>query len=101
MSEENHTLKEVFGLEESPEEVLDEGFMDWLFGRWRGKFNATSKIIDYLERLYGMTSNLKGDYPVHVNRIRGNIKRIIMDLEDIDMLNKSGKNEKNRFSSLK
>ena len=44
---------------------------------------------------------MKEDFPTHVNRIRSNIKRVIMDLEDIDELVRRGKNEKNRFQDMK
>ncbi len=78
---------------------LEEGFLDFIFGK--KQFSGTEKTIAYLEKLYGTLGGLKRNYPVHVRRIRNNIKSIIMDLEDLKTLMKMGKSEKSRFSDLK
>lgn len=86
------------------EELIEEGIMDWLFsrwrrgGRWKGGGGASGGELQDLQKtlqaMYGSMGPLQKSFPQATRRIRGNIRRIMVDLENINMLISKGVDEK-------
>lgn len=88
------------------ESIFEEGIMDRLFSRWRkngawkgnnlsGKdSSAIGEFIRSLETIHKAVGQLQQQFPRKSKLIRGNLIRIIRDLEDLSISIERGRSEK-------
>lgn len=88
------------------ESLIEEGVMDWLFSRWRkdgswkgekGIKRSTHELDNYIssiEQIYKSVGSLNNDFPRKAKLIRGNLLRVIRDLEDLLVSIERGRSER-------
>lgn len=91
------------------ESIVEEGIMDTLFSRWRkngkwkghaGRFTEFGQFSDIAKRLTDIYSELEGlsdSFPTASRRLKGNIKRILLDIENLNAMVARGQTEKSFF----